>query len=191
MSIIRGKIQVGQIFGIIVIIALMIETILLIKQNRELKMQLEGFIAADMASLKPGERVSSINIKTLDGTISQLLYDNSSRKYLLFVFSTTCPHCDKTFPSWLHIVNSVLSDSVNIVGLSMHNHDETKKFIEANNVGFYVASVVDDTSFSREYKISGVPETLLLNSHGMVEKVWIGELTDRQADEIISLVGSK
>jgi hypothetical protein len=72
----------------------------------------------------------------------------------------------------------------------MQNLEETKKFLEGKNVGFYTFSVSNDTSFNRKYKVNGVPETILLNGGGTVEKVWIGELSTEQRTEIEELMGT-
>ena len=58
-------------------------------------------------------------------------------------------------------------------------------------VGFYSTSTEKDTSFYRKYRISVVPETILINGNGVVEKVWLGELNQSQIIEITNLMCAK
>ena len=178
-----------QLGGAILILLLASEVVLLIIQNRELKKALNSMTAiSQVEPLKPGERVESVKIQTLDGSFTELQYTDPTKKYLLFVLSTTCPHCEKTLPVWQSFAQNK-SDNCSVLGLCIHNLDQTRKFLAAKNVGFYTASVEQDTSFGRKYKIGGVPETILINGNGIVEKAWVGELNQDQVNEISALIG--
>lgn len=191
MKQINKRINWFQAIGFGLIVLLTVETILLIKQNRELKIMLKSMsMISEVEPLKPGERVEPIKVQALDGSMSELSYNDPSRKYLLFVLSTNCPHCEKTLVNWKHIVERNTNDRCSIVGLSVHNLDETIKYISKKDVSFYLASVFADTSFNRKYKVSGVPETILVKGDGTVEKVWIGELSDEVTKEIQDLSGA-
>ena len=137
--------------------------------------------------LKPGERVEAFKVYTLDGNASEVGYTDTTRKCLLFVLSTSCPHCEKTIASWRQIAESDTRNICNIFGVSLQPFDETKRYLESKNVGFYLVSA--ETSFSRKYKVPGVPETILLQGNGIVQKTWLGELSTTQVDEIQVLMG--
>ena len=138
--------------------------------------------------VKTGEKVAPIVVQTLDGKISEISYTNPTKKYLLFVLSTTCPHCEKALISWRTISQSNTAGKCDIIGVSLHNLDATRKYLATKDVGFYTVSAASDTSFSRKYRITGVPETILIKGNGSVEKVWIGELTQDQTNEIQKLM---
>ncbi len=178
-----------QLLSFLIIIFLGIEDVLLIFQNRELKAALKGMTTEPVEPLKHGERIESVKLQTLDGNSVELNYNNSDKKYLLFVLSTSCPHCEKTLPVWQSIASKKM-DNCNIIGIVMQNLDETKKYVTTRNVNFVTVSAEADTSFSRKYKIGGVPETILINSDGTVEKSWVGELSGEQEKEIETLLGS-
>ena len=181
--------NVGTKIGYLLILFLTAEVILLTYQNRELKQELKNLVAATqpMESLKPGERVEPFNVKTLDGGLSEVRYADPAKKYLLLVLSTTCPHCAKTLPVW-DVIARNRPNNADVLGISVHDVDHTKKYVEESKINFYVVSV--DTSFYRKYKISGVPETILVSGDGTVEKSWIGELTADQSTEIQNLMGA-
>lgn len=188
MEEIKKKVNWAQFISYFLIVFLSIVSILLIFQNRDLKRTLSITTSLGLGEpLKPGERVESFRVQTLDGSTTVVNYDDPTRKHLLFVLSTTCPHCERTLPAWQSIVKNK-SDNCDILGVSIHNLDDTKKFLTSKDVGFYTVSVMNDTSFNRKYKISGVPETILINNNGIVEKTWVGELSDDQATEIKNLM---
>ncbi len=178
-----------QLISIMVIAFLIGEVVLLLKQNRDLRAEISSFINPEMMEpLKPGDHVRPIKVQSLSGGTSELSYTDPSKKYLLFVLSTTCPHCEKTFPLWRMIATNVKPELCSVVGISIHSFEETKKYVDVNQPNFNIV-VVADTSFKRVYKINGVPETILIGGNGVVEKTWIGELTTEQTNEIQKLLG--
>ena len=176
-----------QLISFIVIALLGAEDVMLIYQNRQLKDMLKG--PPQMEPLKAGEHLETVKVQTLDGTTTDLAYTEPSQKYLLFVFSTTCPHCEKTLPAWQTIANNK-NDNCNILGISIHTLEETNKFVAAKNINFVTVTAAEDTSFSRKYKVAGVPETILISGNGTVEKAWVGELNADQTKEIQNLISS-
>jgi len=174
MNTIKPKADWLQRSSIGLTVLLSVVVILLIIQNRELKRAINGSTVLTRSEL--------------DGATTELAYNDSTKKYLLFVLSTTCPHCEKTLPIWQSFAQNK-SENCNVFGISIHNLEQTRSFLANKIVGFYTASVGEDTSFERKYKIVGVPETILISGKGTVEKTWVGELTPKQAIEINALIG--
>jgi|ERR1041385_238082 peroxiredoxin len=180
-----------QSISYIVIMILITETVFLIKQNKELKTTIKEMTASSIIEpLQPGERVEPVKIQSLDKKISELTYNEPQKKTLLFIFSTTCPHCEKNLPMWKSLVEHNNSNQCDVIGISIHQVDKTFDYVSSRNVNFITYSVSSDTSFSRKYKISGVPETVLLNGLGIVEKTWSGELTQEHTMEIQKLMST-
>ena len=174
-----------------VIALLSVDVILLTLQNKQLKKLLSITTPqGQLEALRPGERVEPFNIQALDGKTRELNYTDPNLKYLLFVLSTTCPHCEKTIANWNAITETNRKRTCYIVGVSIHNLEETIEYIAAKKVSFYMVSAATDTSFSRKYKIAGVPETILIKGDGSVQKVWSGELSEDQTKEIQELIGT-
>jgi peroxiredoxin len=86
-------------------------------------------------------------------------------------------------------IASAANETVSIFGISINNFEQTKEYASTKDIGFYLVSVAD-TSFGRKYKISGVPETILIEGNSTVEKVWIGELSKESLDDIKVLTGA-
>ncbi len=187
----KRKARWTQLIPSLVIVVLIVECILLMLQNRELRRTINTMTTVGQVEpLRPGDRVESFDAQTLDGTGIHVRYLDSSARYLFFVLSTTCPHCAKMLPVW-HTIAKNQPENLNIMGISPHGLDATKEYVTKNNIAFYTLCAESDTSFPRKYKIAGVPETILVNGDGIVEKTWVGELSTEQANEIQTLMGGK
>jgi peroxiredoxin len=184
----KNKWGLGEIISYTLIIILAAEVFFLYSQNRDLKNKLVSMASPVGESLNPGEHVEPIEIQSLDGNISQLSYADSSKKYLCFVLSTTCSHCENNLVNWQHLAAVNNNNKCNIIGLSTQGLVETQKYATSKKVPFFIVSV-PDSSFSRKYKIVGTPTTILINHNGVVEKTWVGELSQEQTKEIQSLIG--
>ena len=181
-----------QLASFVLIALLTVETILLIIQNRDLKATLKALTGNPIEPLKPGEIIEPVRVQTLDGQMTDLAFaQDAGKRQLLFIFSTTCPYCEKTLPVWSHMAGDAAGNgNVSVMGVSTTPLVETKKYIEERKPGFFIVTAAVDTSFSRKYKISGVPETILVRGNGTVIKVWIGELQPDQVEEIQTLLSA-
>ena len=182
------KINWLQVVTLVIIGLLMIEVVILTIQNRELKTAISNLTQSQTEPLKHGEKVEPFKIQTLSGDTAEFTYSDTKKRYLLFVLSTKCPHCEKNLPLWKEIANTA-NETVNIFGISLDNFEQTKEYASIKDIGFYLASVAD-TSFGRKYKIGGVPETILIDGNSKVEKVWIGELSKESLNDIKILMGA-
>ena len=173
-----------------IIALLSVDVVLLTFQNKQLKSLLSvTTLQGQVESLKPGERVEPFKIQQLDGKTRELNYTDPSLKYLLFVLSTTCPHCENNLARWKTVAETPGGNGrCTIIGLFLNSLNETIKYATEKNPSFYIASVAPDTSFLRKYKISGVPITILVTGFGVVEKTWVGELSQEQTKEIQTLM---
>ena len=173
--------------GSLLVVFLSIEVVLLTLQNRKLKETLRTATPlGQFESLQPGDHVPPIKLQSMGGSTVELPYDDSSREYLLFVFSTTCPHCVKNLPTWQAISDSAKGHDLSVLGISIHDITQTRDYVLRTNPHFYVAAA--ETTFGRQYKITGVPVTVLITGRGVVEKTWMGELTAEDSREIERLV---
>jgi peroxiredoxin len=175
-----------KIISTVLIVFLSVDLVFLVIKNRryeEMLMQ-SGVIQRDDA-MKPGDRIGDIAITTLEGKDGQLSVSTPNDRYLLFVLSTSCPHCLANLPKWADINRRVAPSGRYVVGLSVHGAKETVQYIQDNGVAFYTVTT-PDTAFLDRYRIPGVPATLLLSTGGVVQNVWIGELTDDQVADVIN-----
>lgn len=176
-----------DILGFILIIFLVLDVIFLTLQNKSLKDDLSNMTMA-RETLHPGETVDSFTIINFNGDSTQIRYSDRGEKYLLFILSTTCPHCEKNIDKWKELARTADKQSCKIIGVSLDSLVGTKLYHEKMGLNFDL--FVSDTSFVRKYKIIGVPETILIGKNGIVEKTWQGELRTEEVSEIQHLIGA-
>jgi peroxiredoxin len=172
-----------KIITVVVILGLVAEVVLLIKQNRELQQSLRDRIDPYAQSLKPGDRVAPCSFTGLDGSARDLRFSGTPKRQLLFVMSTSCSHCEHDLPFWNHIAEENTENSCGILGVSIDGMEETKKYRAAADIKFDLV-VTGDKHFETDNKISGVPQTILLGEDGVVKRIWLGELNMTMAQEI-------
>lgn len=164
---------------------LLIEVILLIAQNRQLRANLND-LTRRPESLKPGEQVAGFKVLSLEGDSSQIAYDDS-KKFLLFVFSTRCPICVKNLPNWNTLAELSGAGKHRVIGISLDKLEATKQYAQEKQMKFPVVLRVD-TAFHRAYKIFGVPLTIMVGKRGIVERAFEGALTPEQMEELGNLL---
>ena len=156
------------------IILLSVVIVLLIYQNYELKWQIKNIFDDSDQFLKNGDTVQDFNVYTLDGQSTEITYRERLKKIILFIFSTACPHCERNLPYW-NLIAQNNNPTYDIMGISVQSSIEnTKKYIMDRDVKFHV--VVADTSFTKKYKVRGVPLTVIVTHSGAVDDIWAGEL---------------
>lgn len=175
-----------QIFLYIALIGLSVEVFLLIRQNRELKSQLEYFTKGP-ETLKAGEKIEAMNVLDLEGNQKMIALENTGKKTLLFVFTTTCPSCAKNLPYWRDIISVVDGAKTEILGISTHDIGQTKAYQREHDLSWPVTSTTDST-FIKKYKVNAVPQTILIDEHGKVQQVWLGLLTVEQVKQIKKMI---
>ena len=172
----------------VVIVLLAIEVVLLMQQNRELKSAVRAMSSETVDPLRPGDSIQTVGFQTMDGRRGELSYTDPGKKYLLFVLSTSCPHCERNLELWSELVAFDSNRRCNILGLCVDELQATLDYSAEKHLPFSLVSVAVDTGFHRKYRVSGVPETILVDGNGRVERTWLGELNSEQRDEIKKLI---
>ena len=177
-----------QIASLLLVCSLAAETGFLIVQNRELKQTIKSLTMPGMESLRPGDKVQPIRVQTLDGSMTDLSYTDPKQKFLVLVFSSGCPHCEKSLPLWNSFVELVKDRAdLSILGISADPLETLKSYAAIRKPSFYILSAAKDTSFRRKYGVIGVPETILIKGDGTVVKTWLGELQNAELEEVQTL----
>src|SRR6266404_5339256 len=128
----------ASIIAYLIIVCLSTQVVLLTLQNRKLKEMWATTtpIGVTSGGLQPGDRVQSFKFQTSDGSSTLLEYDDPSRKYLILVFSTTCPHCERNLPNWRSIAERATGDLFTILGVSIQSPEEIKPYLMQKKPNF-------------------------------------------------------
>ena len=142
----------------------------LVVQNRSLK-------STHTTALRPGQHVQAFGVRMIDGRTDTFRFDDPRRRYLLFVFSTTCPYCEESLPRIEDAVRTGAGSGITPVAVSIHGPAETARFVVTHPISFRVVCADSSDEFQRRNQITGVPTTMLVDGRGVVQKVWEGDIT--------------
>lgn len=160
-----------QLLPYVFTLVLGVELALVIEQNTRLRDQLAAFTSIGGPEfLQPGDSAATIAVKTIGGVDSSIVYPADGKSSLLFVLSPTCPHCEQNMDWWSFLVRNIDTALCRVVAISIYPSDQTRTFLESRQPNFTTV-IGTDPRFSKLYKISSVPQTILIQSGGIVPNV--------------------
>jgi len=165
-----------------------VANVALIRQNRELKNQMSLPQAALEAA--PGTQVPDLKGYDVDKKALALAYGQDPRKVLVLVFSPTCHFCDENWPRWRQLVPELDPDAVRPIEVDVTS-TTTADFASQHQLGDVPVIVQVDPAARIGYRFQLTPQTILVDRHGKVEKVWSGVLNDSAMAEIKQRAGVK
>jgi peroxiredoxin len=163
------------------LIALAAEVVFLVIQNRRLQAQIVA-LTRSPETLKKGEKVESVNLVSISGAKEELSFGADAPHRLLYVFNTRCPACQKTLPVWKQLA-AEMPTLIQVMGIANDSLSAITNYQKEHALN-YPIFVVADTLFKSKYKISLVPQTMLLDGSGTVLDLWSGVLQDSRLVEI-------
>ena len=179
------KTQLWPIILIVLVLIMGVEILFLVQENKKLREAL-SHSRGPVKILSPEEKVPSLAGVDLRGGELKVEYP-SSRKTILFFFSPACPACEENLEFWKEIYQKYDSDKLRVIGATSFARDKTEEFVRKYQLNFQVV-IVSDASVLDKYKVEVVPQTMLIDTSGTVQKVWPGILSENYKKEIESMV---
>jgi thioredoxin family protein len=133
--------------------------------------------------LKPGKYLSDLEGIDIFGSPVKLGYREDDRKTLLLVFSPHCGACKDNMPVWQTIIRGIDKSLYRVVAASLKNEEVREYANKYNLSGVPVIADVDAKS-KLDYVMAVSPQTILINSEGRAEKVWIGKLQGAEKEDV-------
>jgi len=164
---------------VLLVFALLVLNASLIIQNRSLR----ASAGTRSPVLHPGSIVPSLSGKDLDGKDFTLSYSNDPRKVVLLVFSPRCGFCTRNMPNWKAMLQSLDRNSYRIVAVSITS-DGVKEYVGQQKLTDVPIIAEVDPKSRVSYEMNVTPQTILINSDGKVEKLWIGLLSPDERSEV-------
>ena len=127
-------------------------------------------------------------LKTLDGqeiTLSQL----KGKVVLLDFWATWCGPCRESIPHLIHLYNRYRGNGFELIGMDVDKGDvdTVRRFVKSMDIPYPVVVAPDDVA--RSYRVSGIPETVLIDKEGTIRERMVGfsstivqELTKKVAE---------
>jgi len=164
---------------VVLVLALVVISGLLIRQNRELKSMLAAQHAdqfEDVPQLELGEVVQGFTLPELDGSPTELDYSQSGSETLLLFFSPDCPACNRNFPNWQEIESAGRRENRRVVFVSTVDEEKTRQYVADKQLRSEV--LIGNPDVLARYKIARIPTTVQVDAGGVVSGVWIGVLPE-------------
>lgn len=175
-------------FLYIALAGLAIEVLFLVLQNKQLKRRSQKLNQAlTSLALQPGDHVQSFVAVDLNGKLTTIDYQDNARKIVLLVFSTECAVCEKNIVFWNDLFAQADSHHYRIMGIAKNDLVELKLFAESMNIKFPVL-VSNELSFWWSYKLYRLPQTIVIDEQGVVERIWQDVLSKPEIEKILKII---
>lgn len=181
------KTQLWSIILIVLVLVMGVEIFLLVQENRELRLALKT-PRGPVKVLNPKEKVPPLVGIDQKGKEFKVEYP-SSQKTILFWFSADCPSCEYNLEFWKEIYQKHSSAKLRFFGVTNSEEKKTEDFIKKFQLEFPVL-ILSDFSFLDKYRVEAIPQTMLIDTNGMVQKVWPGPLSENHKKEMEGMITS-
>ncbi len=175
------KNQLWSVVLIALIVVMGVEILLLVRENQKLRSAL-SHPENPFKTLDPGEKVPSLFGINLDGIDFKIEYPSKERTILVW-FSPACPACEENLEFWKETYHNYSSENLRFIGVTDFGKDKTAEFVQRNQLEFPIL-IVSNLSLLDHYKVEVIPQIILIDTNGIVQKVWAGSLTGKNKKEI-------
>ncbi len=166
-----------SVFLHLALVVLAVQVVYLMRQNQALMQR------GEPPRLAAGEVFQPMEVQSLDGQPSVLEFAATPEETVLFVFTTTCPVCQENQDVWKDLYTR-FDAHYDIVGISVDETVATQNYVADNGLPFPVFIPTQPGTFPSTYKISSVPQTIVVDRDGEVKHMWTGTLPRSSFDQL-------
>jgi len=186
----QRKTRLGTMLLGTVIMVLMVQNYLLVRRNEENE-KIVGALVDEVnlhSAMQIGDSLGAFTALTSDSTFVRVVPNLHKKRTLLFVFTTRCPTCRRIMETWNQLFADLAGSGVDIIGLSPDHVRSINLFQTDVFMSFRAFSLALDSTFFTKHKLRSVPQTVLVDTSGVVLGVWVGLLSDADRAEIQKVV---
>ncbi len=169
---------------VILVLALVTSNAALLRQNRALKQSLK--VRSEPAYLALGQPVSTLRGLDLRGEEQNLELAVESQKTVLLIFQPTCQWCRRNMDNWSTLLDQADHESYRFLAISTRPEgvaDYVDQYQAMSGMPMIVDPHLDDRL---RYRLFDTPQTIVIDSNGVVEKIWLGALGGRLQQDVES-----
>jgi len=163
----------------LLVVALIAENIILLRQNHRLKTELPLPSALAVHREEPLHDIGGVGF---DGKFHSVDLPRSAAEHLLvFTFAPRCPEC--VLSKSLDLDLSVRAKKLGwrTVWISRGNPEETRAFCSASGIPLEETLVNPPYSTYLRLGLAAVPQLVAVGENGKIDEVWLGRLTPESA----------
>jgi len=109
---------------------------------------------------------------------------SSHKKTVVLALHVGCRFCTASAPFYQRLTGYANAHQVNVLALLPDSKEESSQYIQ--HLGLTI-STVPQVSFQK-IDVRGTPTLFVVDSRGIVEKVWQGQLPDDEQKKVLSLL---
>jgi peroxiredoxin len=163
----------------LLVVALIAENIILIRQNHRLKTELPLPSALAVHREEPLHDIGGVGF---DGRFHTVEMPRSAAEHLLvFTFAPRCPECVKSKSSDADLSAQAKKLGWRTVWISRGNPEETRAFCDAGGIPLEETLVNPPYATYLRLGLAAVPQVVAVGENGKVDEVWLGRLTPESA----------
>ena len=140
---------------------------------------------SNVHGLAEGSPAPDFTLKTFAGQ-DVSLKELRGKRVLINFWASWCPPCLRETPDLKAAYNQLREENVTFIGIGTQDEtDKLKQFSDENSLSY---TIVEDPkgTVGDSYGVLGLPTTILLDSQGIVRKVFTGPITK---DQVIAEFG--
>jgi hypothetical protein len=176
------KIMTETVLYMITASAVLMMLLALYKDNRSLAKENQNLrkTVRESQLLRPGDFLPKVEAINYLGEKEKLDYTTESY-YLLIIYSLSCQACSSGMPKLISFSSVIKKKNVKIRFISLDPLPQNNAEALPPNA-FYVS----EPNILHKYKISAIPQIVLVARDGVVEWVHQGIISDESQDELIA-----
>lgn len=179
--------QLWSVILILLIVLMGVEILFLANENRKLRESLKHS-PGPIKILNSEDKVPSLTGINLCNEELKVEYP-SSQKTVLFWFSPTCPSCEHNLEFWKEIYIKYRSKKLRFFGVTHSKEKKIIEYVKRFQLEIQVLIVLD-SSLLDQYRVETIPQTMLIDTSGVVQKVWPGPLSENDIEQIEDILSS-
>lgn len=165
-------------------LALLVENVELFRQNRRLLKVAAPQIAA-------GTQLQMLSGLTLDGRIEPVSLPSVGSKLLIITFSPGCSACQANQEGWMNLASMLKPKGVRVLWVSRDPVEVTREYCLEHGIPLIDAVADPPYRTYLQLGLARVPNTVLVDASGAVEKVWAGRLEKAGWDAMFAYFGER
>lgn len=171
---------------VVVIVIMMVQNYFLVRKNDQNVKRVNALMEEinRLTLMNPGDSIHAFTALDMDSLFVVIDPSAENKKKLFLVFTTWCGACLQNMPQWNELLKGVSQKHVQVIGICPDPLYKIKEYRSTVNLSFPVYSIANDSSVMKKYKMLSVPQTILIDSSGLVVKVWPGVLENDASEEI-------
>jgi len=139
-------------------------------------------------AIQTGDIIPSFKTVDLNEKPADITFDGS-KKYLIYVFSTSCGACAQQIPNWNRLASAAMSQGYLVKGISLGSVEHTRQFFDDKDEQFQVL-MMPNKSVLRAFRLASPPEVLLVSAQGTVDWAHHGAMEEETVSQVLTYLQS-